>query len=268
MNTPVRSRSDLPAPLPEIRLLDTRVTPCTVPEFLGYVAECVDGRKRRLVTNHNLHSLALTRSDECMRDLIDSSDLVFIDGFGALAISQALGHRVHADMKVSVLDWIWPLLRTATERNWTIMHLGSDTEVIREALAQIDSNVPKAHFIALPGYFDKDPRSRDTARVIRQIRRVRPDVLLIGFGMPVQEHWLSAVWSDLPDCVCVTVGGVIGYLGNERKTPPRWLGRYGFEWLYRLIDEPSRLCHRYLVEPWCLVKPVAREMVLTRRTPR
>ncbi|MFZ0742888.1 MAG: WecB/TagA/CpsF family glycosyltransferase, partial [Terracidiphilus sp.] len=35
-------------------------------------------------------------------------------------------------------------------------------------------------------------------------------------------------------------------------TPPRWAGKMGLEWLFRLIAEPGRLWRRYLVEPWVL----------------
>jgi N-acetylglucosaminyldiphosphoundecaprenol N-acetyl-beta-D-mannosaminyltransferase len=58
----------------------------------------------------------------------------------------------------------------------------------------------------------------------------------------------------------VTVGGVMGYLGGDRPTPPRWLGRFGLEWLYRLVTEPRRLWRRYLIEPLPLVRPLVREI--------
>jgi N-acetylglucosaminyldiphosphoundecaprenol N-acetyl-beta-D-mannosaminyltransferase len=47
-------------------------------------------------------------------------------------------------------------------------------------------------------------------------------------------------------------------------TPPRWVASLGFEWLVRLVDEPRRLGHRYLVEPWPLVPTLAREVWAAR----
>ena len=42
------------------------------------------------------------------------------------------------------------------------------------------------------------------------------------------------------------------YVAGVLPTPPRWVGQIGFEWLYRLLNEPGRLWRRYLVEPWFL----------------
>ncbi len=44
------------------------------------------------------------------------------------------------------------------------------------------------------------------------------------------------------------------YVAGTIPTPPRWAGRSGLEWLFRLMFEPKRLWRRYLVEPWFLLK--------------
>jgi N-acetylglucosaminyldiphosphoundecaprenol N-acetyl-beta-D-mannosaminyltransferase len=36
-------------------------------------------------------------------------------------------------------------------------------------------------------------------------------------------------------------------------TPPRWAGRLGLEWVFRLVNEPRRLFARYLIEPWYIL---------------
>jgi N-acetylglucosaminyldiphosphoundecaprenol N-acetyl-beta-D-mannosaminyltransferase len=49
------------------------------------------------------------------------------------------------------------------------------------------------------------------------------------------------------------VGACFDYLAGEIPTPPRWMGRFGLEWMYRLFGEPRRLWRRYLIEPWHLL---------------
>jgi N-acetylglucosaminyldiphosphoundecaprenol N-acetyl-beta-D-mannosaminyltransferase len=44
-------------------------------------------------------------------------------------------------------------------------------------------------------------------------------------------------------------GAAIDYLAGEVPTPPRWSGKLGLEWLFRLLAEPKRLGYRYLIEP-------------------
>jgi N-acetylglucosaminyldiphosphoundecaprenol N-acetyl-beta-D-mannosaminyltransferase len=43
------------------------------------------------------------------------------------------------------------------------------------------------------------------------------------------------------------------YLVGEKRMAPRWLGKVGLEWTYRLFTEPRRLYRRYLFEPWVVL---------------
>jgi N-acetylglucosaminyldiphosphoundecaprenol N-acetyl-beta-D-mannosaminyltransferase len=45
-------------------------------------------------------------------------------------------------------------------------------------------------------------------------------------------------------------GAALEYFAGVVPTPPRWSGRCGLEWLFRLVHEPRRLFSRYFIEPW------------------
>jgi N-acetylglucosaminyldiphosphoundecaprenol N-acetyl-beta-D-mannosaminyltransferase len=100
------------------------------------------------------------------------------------------------------------------------------------------------------GYFD--PGGEENERVLRAIEAFAPDVLLVGMGMPRQEHWIMDNLDRLGSTVLLPCGASIDYVAGEIPTPPRWAGRWGLEWLYRLLAEPGRLWKRYLIEPWFL----------------
>jgi N-acetylglucosaminyldiphosphoundecaprenol N-acetyl-beta-D-mannosaminyltransferase len=54
-------------------------------------------------------------------------------------------------------------------------------------------------------------------------------------------------------------------LAGAVQTPPRWRGRAGLEWLFRLITDPRRFAHRYLIEPWTVLARVASHSIGRRR---
>ncbi|MDP3379476.1 MAG: WecB/TagA/CpsF family glycosyltransferase, partial [Brevundimonas sp.] len=81
-------------------------------------------------------------------------------------------------------------------------------------------------------------------------------VLLVGMGMPRQEIWIADHLDALPDCVVLNVGAAFDYEAGVQKAAPRWMGKAGLEWLYRLAVDPRRLFHRYCVEPWHLIGPI------------
>ena len=47
--------------------------------------------------------------------------------------------------------------------------------------------------------------------------------------------------------VMVGVGAAFDFHAGLKRQAPRWVGRIGMEWFYRLCTEPRRLWKRYLV---------------------
>jgi N-acetylglucosaminyldiphosphoundecaprenol N-acetyl-beta-D-mannosaminyltransferase len=77
---------------------------------------------------------------------------------------------------------------------------------------------------------------------------------MVGMGMPRQEVWVLENREDIDARALFCCGALMDYVAGEIPTPPRWIGRLGFEWLYRLLSEPSRLWRRYLLEPWSVME--------------
>ena len=78
--------------------------------------------------------------------------------------------------------------------------------------------------------------------------------------MPRQEHWILENLEYINTNAILTSGACIDYVAGAIPTPPRWMGRVGLEWLYRLLSEPKRLWNRYLLEPQFVVKLLFQEM--------
>jgi N-acetylglucosaminyldiphosphoundecaprenol N-acetyl-beta-D-mannosaminyltransferase len=115
------------------------------------------------------------------------------------------------------------------------------------------AHAPGLQIATAHGYFDRSPGSIENEAVLAQINAYQPHILLVGMGMPLQEHWLIDMFDRIDANVLMNVGAIMDYFAGEIPTPPRWMGRVGLEWLYRLGSEPRRLWQRYLVEPWLLL---------------
>jgi hypothetical protein len=42
-------------------------------------------------------------------------------------------------------------------------------------------------------------------------------------------------------------GAIIDFMGGKTSRAPVWMRKTGLEWVYRLMIEPRRLFHRYVV---------------------
>jgi len=73
---------------------------------------------------------------------------------------------------------------------------------------------------------------------------------------------------DLLDVqVMVGVGAAFDFHAGRVKQAPRWVQRSGFEWLYRLAQEPRRLWRRYLRNNPVFLWKVAGQLLGLRRYP-
>lgn len=233
------------------------------------IADGVALGRRVVIGHHNLHGLAILREgDEQFRAFFDLVDASFVDGMSLVAVGRLAGAGLDRLDRATVLDWIWLLFERAEREGWRVVHLGSEPETIELARATIDPRHPDLDLICHHGYFDITPGHPENEAILDTVAADAPQVLLVGMGMPRQERWIVENLDRLPNCVVVTVGGIIGYLGEDRATPPRWMGRLGLEWLARLVTEPSRLAHRYLVEPIPLIPTLAKGIVRERRRRR
>lgn len=228
-------------------------------ELHAFLESAAESCRRTVIANHNLHSLALVRRDDDFKRFYDHADLVLVDGIAVVWIARLLGERVSYEHRNATLDWIWPFLELCSKQGWAVAHVGGTEPALGEARRRIAARLPLLDLHLIDGYFDLEKNSQASLKVLDDLVQIGPAILLVGLGMPLQERWILDHLDLLPPCLVVTVGGLMGYFGQTRSTPPRWLGRIGLEWLYRLADEPKRLSHRYLAEPWSLLPTIARE---------
>ena len=104
--------------------------------------------------------------------------------------------------------------------------------------------------------------------MVAEITAFRPHILFVGMGMPRQEAWLLHHTEFLPPCVTFSVGAAFDYEAGAQSAAPRWVGRAGLEWLYRLVRDPKRLFYRYCVEPWTLFPVALTDIVVAMRNRR
>lgn len=229
-----------------------------VDDYLRIIRATVASRDRLIILHHNLHSLYLWFKHESVRDTY-RHDLVMIDGMPVIWLLKLAGRSAQHRHRVAWIDFFWPLMEVAQERGWRVFHLGSPDEVLREGLRRVRDRYPRLAIAGHHGFFDATPGSADNARIVRVINEFAPDVCLVGMGMPRQERWIATHAELLTAPAVLTCGACMEFIAQVASTPPRWLGPLGLEWSYRLLANPRRFAHRYLVEPWILAGFLLRE---------
>ncbi|MBS0297359.1 MAG: WecB/TagA/CpsF family glycosyltransferase [Proteobacteria bacterium] len=236
---------------PRLRLLGAEVDRITPAEMLAFAASCVRQGRRAIVANHNAHSLYLAPRDAAMRALYAQADLIEIDSVPMILWGKLLGHQVSRDHRCNYLDFRGAFWDMAVGEGWRVFHLGCKPGVGEAAREAIARRHPGITLGLRHGYFDVNGPENDA--VLAEIAAFKPDIVLVGMSMPRQEAWIAANLERLPNAVIYPIGAAFDYEAGMVATPPRWTGRLGIEWLYRLFCEPRRLFARYVLEPWALV---------------
>jgi N-acetylglucosaminyldiphosphoundecaprenol N-acetyl-beta-D-mannosaminyltransferase len=89
----------------------------------------------------------------------------------------------------------------------------------------------------------------------------RAEILFVGMGVPRQECFIEEQWEHLGARVVIGVGGSFEIIAGVRKRAPFYVQQSGFEWAYRLAQEPRRLFRRYLVTNFQFLGLMARTYV-------
>ncbi|MBV9537598.1 MAG: WecB/TagA/CpsF family glycosyltransferase [Acidisphaera sp.] len=231
-----------------------RLVPVRAADFLGVpVHPLTMSATEELVVSamrnrQHLHHVALNvakfvkmrHSDDLRKDVM-SADIVGIDGMGILLGARALG--VHVPERVTGVDLMENLLARCAEEGFRPFLLGARPEILTRAIDVLQRRLPKLELAGSHhGYFTRD----DEAALIREIRDARPDCLFVAMPTPQKERFMARYQAELGVPFVMGVGGGLDVVaGHVQRAPTAWQ-RSGFEWLFRVVQEPRRMWRRYL----------------------
>lgn len=231
-------------------------------EVMHHVHGWIEDGRKALVANHNLHSLYLARRDPAMRRFYAMADLVELDSTPLVLFGRVLGLSSRPFHRCTYLDWREHFWSLADRLGWRVMYVGGAPGVAEAAAKRLGDRWPNASIVAHDGYFDMNGEANRA--VLAAVAAFQPHVLFVGMGMPRQERWIADNMAALPDCVIFSVGAAFDYEAGVQKAAPRWMGRIGLEWAFRLVADPKRLFTRYCVEPWFLLGPALADLKAAR----
>ena len=249
-----------------ISFLGIRVHRKNLSELNALVGSVIASGEQQVIANHNLHSLHLYHRDARMRDFYAGAEWTHVDGMALVALARLCGHKINREHRITYVDWVHPLVAEAARNHWRIFYLGGAPGVAERGAAILHEQHLGLQIKTVHGYFDTDPAGPENRAMLAAIAAYRPHILMVGMGMPRQENWIHDNRNALAANVILPCGAVMDYVAGAIATPPRWAGRTGLEWAFRLANEPRRLWQRYLVEPWSLSGLVVQE-ILRNRTP-
>lgn len=225
-----------------------RIDACTIDSLLLSIKKAISKNNKTIITNHNLHSLYLCLKDKTLNNWINSQNIVHADGMLIIYLTNILNlilfkkPTLKRTNRITYVDFTPKIFEQAQKENHHIVYIGATQKSLEKGLANIKKTYPNLNIKGFNG-FDS------LQNITQKINKLNPDILFVGMGMPTQEKWIMQNANNLNAKIILPCGATIDYYSNLKKTPPRWAGKIGLEWLFRLLNEPKRLWKRYLLEP-------------------
>ena len=116
--------------------------------------------------------------------------------------------------------------------------LGAAPGVAEEAAANLRARFPGAQIVGThDGYFTPEQEPD----VLARIKAAMPDVLLVAFGIPKQEKWITRHKAALNVPVSIGIGGSFDVYSGRVQRAPVWMQEHSLEWLHRLASNPKKI---------------------------
>jgi len=242
-----------------VAILGVAIDNLTMQEVLDAVGAAIDKGGFHQIATANVDFLVNSVRDEELRETLVRCDIVLADGMPLVWASYLMGAALKE--RVAGADLVPQLARLSAERGYRIFLLGASEESSAGTARWMLKNFPGA---CIAGRFCPDHlplEEMDNEDILSRIEDARPDILLVAFGNPKQEKWLAMHRHRLRVPVCIGVGGSFDFLSGRVSRAPLWMQRYALEWLYRTIQDPSRLAKRYARNAIGLIRYLSVQMV-------
>jgi N-acetylglucosaminyldiphosphoundecaprenol N-acetyl-beta-D-mannosaminyltransferase len=214
--------------------------------LLSLINSRIQRQQRTLILSGNVHAFNLAYEQPWLHNLFNQADFIRVDGAGVRLGARLLGRMLPPRMTWA--DFMWDLAAVSEINQYRIFFLGGRPGVAAVAAETLQQKHPYLQIIDCQhGYFNKMRQHPENETVLREIANGRPDILIVGMGMPLQEQWISDNWEQLNATVIMTAGAVYDYISGRLQRPAPIFTLTGFEWLGRLLLEPRRLWRRYLI---------------------
>ena len=215
----------------------------TVTEALDRIDDMVASGDPHYVVTANVDFCVQSFEDVELRRILVEAHLILCDGTPLVWASRLFGNPLPE--RVAGADLVPMLINRASKKGYRIFFLGGAAHVTQQAVQRLEQLYPQ---VVIAGHYSPPFRpllDMDHDEIVERIRAARPDLLFVSFGCPKAEKWMAMHYRRLGVPVSIGVGATIDFLAGNVRRAPNWMQRAGLEWLFRMAQEPRRLCSRY-----------------------
>jgi N-acetylglucosaminyldiphosphoundecaprenol N-acetyl-beta-D-mannosaminyltransferase len=227
-----------------INLLGIPVDKVKYDSMLLVIEELIARGGGKIVAPVNVDIMNKAHDNPVLAKFLREADVIHSDGAGVVWGSAIVGDAVPE--RVTSITLLWRLAERWNDGSRSLYFLGGPPGMAEAARDAIHSRYPNVRIVGCHKGHLTTPELVESA--LSDIERTRPDMLLVGFGSPIQEEFIVEHRDRLSVVPVIwPVGALTSHIAGFHPRAPLFLRRVGAEWLWRLLLEPRRLWRRYIL---------------------
>jgi len=189
----------------------------------------------RQVVTVNPDFIITARRNKKFAAILQSADLVTVDGSGIVYAARFLGQPINFSDRLTGVELTERLLTTAEKLHLPVAivlpsQAYSSPQKIEQTLSARWPNLKVTIYNLSEG---------------SQLTKCDAKIVFVALGAPEQELWIAEHQDWLKTAsIALGIGGTFDYLSGTIKRAPRFVRFLGLEWLWRLIRRPLRMMRR------------------------
>ncbi len=206
-----------------------------------------------------VHGIMTGFMDKEHQRRLNGLDMITPDG---QPVRWALNLIHKADLKDRVYgpEMTLRVIKAAAGQGLSVYFYGATNEILEKLKKNMLNKFPDLKIAGSePSKFRKIDLN-EKKEVIKRIRESGADIVFVGLGCPRQEVWTYEYKEKLSMPV-IAVGAAFAFHAGILDQAPKWMQDVGLEWFFRLLKEPRRLAHRYLVLNPYYVFSIIRQLI-------
>ncbi len=229
---------------PRVNILGVGVHALNLRTAVMGLQSAITNKAKGYVCVTGVHGVSEAQSDPFFRSILNGAMLNTPDGMPMVWIGKLSGfpemERVYGP------DLLLEVCKASQWTKWRHFFYGGGPGTAEALAAVLQAKFPYLQVAGTytPPFRPLTPLEFD--KLQERVATTRPDILWVGLSTPKQELFMASNLDRLDVPVMIGIGAAFDLVSGKIRQSPRWIQRSGFEWLYRLIQEPRRLWKRYL----------------------
>jgi N-acetylglucosaminyldiphosphoundecaprenol N-acetyl-beta-D-mannosaminyltransferase len=246
MNQLDRSKTEIP--IKRVNILGVNISSINMDIALHTIDSWIHTNSHNYVCVTPAHGVMDCVNDPALRRTFNSSGMTTPDGMSIVWLLKLKGYKDVG--RVYGPDLMKNVCQYGVKKGYRHFLYGGKAGIPEQLANQLKQKFPGIQIVGTVSPPFRPLTATEDQAIIEQINQSGADIVWVGVSTPKQEIWMSEHLKKIYSPVMIGVGAAFDFLSGNKSQAPRWIQNIGMEWLFRLLNEPTRLWHRYAQYPY------------------